>query len=174
MVDLLWTFYLSHACFRPWRFQPQGSYHPALRKPCFGHLFGSRWLCFSALEYTYFYGHEKAMEFLPATLLNNHSAWIIFLYFYYFPLFSRASSIRAQSSVLGYFAGVDHSRYLYFCRCCADQYLSLDYLYLWRFSDFHRVQRWPWAKEHEVHPEKNIAVKILRFFIPVTSNYAGR
>jgi len=121
----------------------------------------------------FFYGHSKAMEFSAAYLIeyslsiDNLFVFMLIFRFFNVPLAYEHKALfwgillTLMTRAVFIFAGV----------ALINTFSWVMYIFgvLLIFTGFKMALN----KQTEIHPDRNIAIKLLRFFIPVTGQYSG-
>jgi tellurite resistance protein TerC len=120
-----------------------------------------------------FYGHQKAMEFLAGYLIEESlSVDNLFVFLLLFRYFGVPHEYEHKALFWGILlALITRGIFIFTGVALITTFHWVIYIF-GVFLVFTGIKM-AISKETEVHPEKNIAIRVLRFFIPVTKEYAG-
>ncbi len=134
------------------------------------------WILLSVLfcvSVYFFYGHQKAMEFLAGYLIEySLSIDNLFVFLLFFRYFSVPAEYEQKSLIWGIIiALIMRGIFIFAGIALINKFHWIIYLF-GAFLIFTAIQI-ARGKEHEVHPEKNIMIKLLRTFMPISPEYSG-
>jgi tellurite resistance protein TerC len=120
-----------------------------------------------------FYGHQKAMEFLTGYLIEySLSIDNLFVFLLFFRYFSVPVEYEQKALIWGIMiALITRGIFIFAGIALINNFHWVIYIF-GAFLVFTAIQIGR-GKEQEVHPEKNIAIKLLRMFMPVSHEYSG-
>ena len=120
-----------------------------------------------------FYGHQKALEFLTGYLIEySLSIDNLFVFLLFFRYFSVPVEYEQKALIWGIIiALITRGIFIFAGIALINNFHWVIYIF-GAFLIFTAIQI-ARGKEQEVHPEKNIALKLLRTFIPVSHEYSG-
>ena len=129
-------------------------------------------LAFGAGVY-FFYGHGKAMEFFAGYLIEySLSIDNLFVFMLIFRFFNVPQAYEHKALFWGILmALVTRAVFIFAGVALITTFHWVMYIF-GAFLVFTGVKM-ALNKQTEVHPEKNVAIRLLRFFIPVTRRFAG-
>ncbi|NLX50733.1 MAG: TerC family protein, partial [Deltaproteobacteria bacterium] len=129
-------------------------------------------LAFGAGVY-FFYGHGKAMEFFAGYLIEySLSIDNLFVFMLIFRFFNVPQAYEHKALFWGILmALVTRAVFIFAGVALITTFDWVMYIF-GAFLVFTGVKM-ALNKQTEVHPEKNVAIKLLRFFIPVTRRFSG-
>lgn len=121
----------------------------------------------------FFYGHHKAMEFLAGYLIEKAlSVDNLFVFLLLFRYFSVPPEYEHKALFWGILlALITRAIFIYGGVTLINTFHWIIYIF-GVFLVFTGIKM-AFGKKTEVHPEKNVAIKLLRFFVPVTKEFAG-
>jgi tellurite resistance protein TerC len=121
----------------------------------------------------FFYGHGKAMEFLAGYLIEySLSIDNLFVFMLIFRFFNVPHAYEHKALFWGILlALITRGVFIFAGVALINAFSWVMYLF-GAFLIFTGVKM-ALNKETEVHPDKNIAIKLLRYFIPVTKTFCG-
>jgi tellurite resistance protein TerC len=121
----------------------------------------------------FFYGHQKAMEFLAGYLIEESlSVDNLFVFLLLFRYFGVPHEYEHKALFWGILlALITRGIFIFAGVALITTFHWVIYIF-GVFLVFTGIKM-AISKETEVHPEKNIAIKALHFFIPVAKEYAG-
>lgn len=119
----------------------------------------------------FFYGHEKALEFLTGYLIEESlSIDNLFVFLLLFRYFKVPHEYEHKALFWGILlALITRGIFIFVGVALFNTFHWIIYIF-GAFLVFTGIKM-AFGKEGEVHPEKNVALKILRFFIPITKNF---
>jgi tellurite resistance protein TerC len=121
----------------------------------------------------FFYGHQKSMEFLAGYLieysLSIDNLFVFLLIFRYFRVPPEYEHKTLFWGIL--LALITRGIFIFAGVALINTFHWIIYVF-GLFLVFTGIKM-ALNKETEIHPDKNIAIKLLRFFIPVTKDFAG-
>ncbi len=121
----------------------------------------------------FFYGHGKAMEFLAGYLIEySLSIDNLFVFMLIFRFFKVPVEYEHKALFWGIFLALVTRGVFIFAGVALINAFSWVMYIFGVFLIFTGIKM-ALNKETEVHPDKNIAIKMLRFFIPVTKSFSG-
>ncbi len=120
----------------------------------------------------YFYGHQKALEFLTGYLIEySLSIDNLFVFLLFFRYFSVPVEYEQKALIWGIIiALIMRGIFIFSGIALINKFHWVMYIF-GVFLIFTAIQL-ARGKEQEVHPEKNIMIKLLRFFMPVSHEYS--
>ena len=120
-----------------------------------------------------FYGHQKALEFLTGYLIEySLSIDNLFVFLLFFRYFSVPVEYEQKALIWGIIiALITRGIFIFAGIALINNFHWVIYIF-GAFLIFTAIQIGR-GKEQEVHPEKNIAIKLLRMFMPVSHEYSG-
>jgi tellurite resistance protein TerC len=120
-----------------------------------------------------FYGHQKALEFLTGYLIEySLSIDNLFVFLLFFRYFSVPVEYEQKALIWGIIiALIARGIFIFAGIALINNFHWVIYIF-GAFLIFTAIQIGR-GKEQEVHPEKNMAIKLLRMFMPVSHEYAG-
>ena len=120
----------------------------------------------------YFYGHQKALEFLTGYLIEySLSIDNLFVFLLFFRYFSVPAEYEQKALIWGIMiALIARGIFIFAGIALINNFHWVIYLF-GIFLIFTAIQIGR-GKEQEVHPEKNVAIKLLRMFMPVSHEYS--
>lgn len=129
-------------------------------------------LAFGAGVY-FFYGHGKAMEFFAGYLIEySLSIDNLFVFMLIFRFFNVPQAYEHKALFWGILmALVTRAVFIFAGVALITTFHWVMYIF-GAFLVFTGVKM-AFNRQTEVHPEKNVAIRLLRFFIPVTRRFAG-
>jgi tellurite resistance protein TerC len=121
----------------------------------------------------FFYGHGKAMEFFAGYLIEySLSIDNLFVFMLIFRFFKVPYEYEHKALFWGIFlALVTRAVFIFAGVALINTFSWIMYLF-GAFLIFTGIKM-ALNKQTEVHPDKNIGIKLLRFFIPVTKGFSG-
>lgn len=121
----------------------------------------------------FFYGHQKAMEFFAGYLIEySLSIDNLFVFLLLFRYFSVPHEYEHKALFWGIFlALITRGIFIFAGVALINTFHWIIYIF-GVFLIFTGIKM-AISKESEVHPDKNVAIRLLRFFIPITNKYAG-
>ena len=121
----------------------------------------------------FFYGHNKAMEFLAGYLIEySLSIDNLFLFLLLFRYFCVPPEYEHKALFWGILlALVTRGIFIFAGVALINKFHWIMYIF-GVFLIFSGIKM-AMGKESEVHPEKNIAIRALRFFVPITHQFSG-
>ena len=121
----------------------------------------------------FFYGHQKALEFLTGYLIEySLSIDNLFVFLLFFRYFSVPVEYEQKALIWGIIiALIMRGIFIFAGIALINKFHWVMYIF-GVFLIFTAIQL-ARGKEQEVHPEKNIMIKLLRFFMPVSHEYSG-
>jgi tellurite resistance protein TerC len=121
----------------------------------------------------FFYGHQKALEFLTGYLIEySLSIDNLFVFLLFFRYFSVPVEYEQKALIWGIIiALIMRGIFIFAGIALINKFHWVMYIF-GVFLIFTAIQL-AQGKEQEVHPEKNIMIKLLRFFMPVSHEYSG-
>lgn len=121
----------------------------------------------------FFYGHAKAMEFAAGYLIEySLSIDNLFVFMLIFRFFNVPHAYEHKALFWGILmALVTRAVFIFAGVALINTFSWVMYLF-GAFLIFTGIKM-ALNKQTEVHPDKNIAIKLLRFFIPVTKKFSG-
>ncbi|PKN18036.1 MAG: hypothetical protein CVU71_10960 [Deltaproteobacteria bacterium HGW-Deltaproteobacteria-6] len=121
----------------------------------------------------FFYGHGKAMEFLAGYLIEySLSIDNLFVFMLIFRFFKVPIEYEHKALFWGIFLALVTRGVFIFAGVALINTFSWIMYVFGAFLIFTGIKM-ALNKETEVHPDKNIAIKMLRFFTPVTKRFSG-
>jgi tellurite resistance protein TerC len=134
------------------------------------------WIALALLFCTgvyFFYGHQKALEFLAGYLIEySLSIDNLFVFLLFFRYFFVPAENEQKALIWGIIiALIMRGIFIFAGIVLINKFHWLIYIF-GVFLVFTAIQI-ARGKGQEVHPEKNIAIKLLRKFIPVSHEYSG-
>jgi TerC family integral membrane protein len=119
-----------------------------------------------------FYGHQKAIEFLAGYLIEySLSIDNLFVFLIFFRYFSVPAEYEQKSLIWGIIiALIMRGIFIFAGIALINKFHWIIYVF-GAFLIFTAIQI-ARGKEHEVHPEKNIAIKLLRILMPISHKYS--
>jgi tellurite resistance protein TerC len=119
----------------------------------------------------FFYGHEKALEFLTGYLIEESlSIDNLFVFLLLFRYFKVPHEYEHKALFWGILlALITRGIFIFAGVALVNTFHWIIYIF-GAFLVFTGIKM-AFGKGGEVHPEKNVALKILRFFIPITKNF---
>ena len=120
-----------------------------------------------------FYGHQKAMEFLAGYLIEySLSIDNLFVFLLFFRYFSVPAEYEQKSLTWGIIiALIMRGIFIFAGIALINKFYWIIYVF-GVFLIFTAIQI-ARGKEQEVHPEKNIMIKLLRILMPISHEYSG-
>jgi len=120
----------------------------------------------------YFYGHQKAMEYLAGYLIEySLSIDNLFVFLLFFRFFAVPAEYEQKALIWGIMiALITRGIFIFAGIALINNFHWIIYLF-GIFLIFTAIQIGR-GKEQEVHPEKNVAIKLLRKIMPVDHTYA--
>ncbi len=120
-----------------------------------------------------FYGHQKGLEFLTGYLLEySFSIDNLFVFLLFFRYFSVPVEYEQKALIWGIIiALITRGVFIFAGIALINNFHWVIYIF-GAFLIFTAIQIGR-GKEQEVHPEKNIAIRLLRKFMPVSHEYSG-
>jgi len=120
----------------------------------------------------YFYGHQKALEFLTGYLIEySLSIDNLFVFLLFFRFFRVPAEYEQKALIWGIMiALITRGIFIFAGIALINNFHWVIYIF-GAFLIFTAIQIGR-GKEQEVHPEKNIAIKMLRMFMPVSHEYS--
>ena len=120
----------------------------------------------------YFYGHQKALEFLTGYLIEySLSIDNLFVFLLFFRFFRVPAEYEQKALIWGIMiALITRGIFIFAGIALINNFHWVIYIF-GAFLIFTAIQIGR-GKEQEVHPEKNIAIKMLRMFMPVSNEYS--
>jgi tellurite resistance protein TerC len=120
-----------------------------------------------------FYGHQKAMEFLTGYLIEySLSIDNLFVFLLFFRYFRVPAEYEQKSLIWGIIiALIMRGIFIFAGIALINKFHWIIYVF-GAFLIFTAIQI-ARGKEHEVHPERNIMIKLLRIFMPISRKYSG-
>jgi tellurite resistance protein TerC len=120
-----------------------------------------------------FYGHQKAMEFLAGYLIEySLSIDNLFVFLLFFRYFSVPAEYEQKSLIWGIIiALIMRGIFIFAGIALINKFHWIIYVF-GAFLIFTAIQI-ARGKEQEVHPEKNIMIKLLRILMPISHEYSG-
>jgi tellurite resistance protein TerC len=121
----------------------------------------------------FFYGHQKALEFLAGYLIEySLSIDNLFVFLLFFRYFAVPAENEQKALIWGIIiALVMRGIFIFVGIALINKFHWVIYIF-GIFLIFTAVQLVR-GKEQEVHPERNIMIKLLRIFMPVAHEYSG-
>jgi len=121
----------------------------------------------------YFYGHQKALEFLTGYLIEySLSIDNLFVFLLFFRYFSVPAKYEQKALIWGIIiALIMRGIFIFAGIALINKFHWVIYIF-GTFLIFTAVQI-ARGKEQEVHPERNIMIKLLRMIMPVSHEYSG-
>jgi len=137
-------------------------------------LWTSFWIALACLFGTsvyYFYGHSKALEFFTAYIIEySLSIDNLFVFLLIFRFFNVPPAYEHKALFWGILlALITRAAFIFAGVALINKFHWIMYLF-GAFLIFTGIKM-ALNKETEVHPEKNVAIKMLRYFIPVTKEF---
>jgi len=137
-------------------------------------LWTAFWVTLAAIFGTgiyYFYGHAKAMEFAAAYLIEySLSIDNLFVFMLIFRFFNVPHAYEHKALFWGILlALITRAAFIFAGVALINTFHWVMYIF-GAFLIFTGIKM-ALNKETEVHPDKNVAIKMLRFFIPVTKEF---
>lgn len=121
----------------------------------------------------FFYGHGKAMEFFAGYLIEySLSIDNLFVFMLIFRFFSVPIEYEHKALFWGIFLALVTRGFFIFAGVALINAFSWVMYIFGAFLIFTGIKM-ALNKQTEVHPDKNIAIKLLRFFIPVANKFSG-
>jgi tellurite resistance protein TerC len=121
----------------------------------------------------FFYGHSKAMEFLAGYLIEySLSIDNLFVFLLLFRYFCVPQEYEHKALFWGILlALITRGIFIFAGVALINTFHWIIYIF-GIFLVFTGVKM-AFNKETEVHPDKNVAIRLLRFFVPITKEFAG-
>jgi tellurite resistance protein TerC len=121
----------------------------------------------------FFYGHHKAMEFLTGYLVEySLSIDNLFVFLLFFHYFSVPAEYEQKALIWGIIITlIMRGIFIFAGIALINEFHWIIYIF-GAFLIFTALQI-ARGKEQEVHPEKNITIKLLRLLMPVAHEYSG-
>ena len=121
----------------------------------------------------FFYGHLKALEFFTGYLIEySLSVDNLFVFLLIFRYFSVPVEYEQKSLIWGIIiALIMRGIFIFAGIALINKFHWIIYVF-GAFLIFTAIQI-AWGKEQEVHPEKNIMIKLLRILVPISHEYSG-
>jgi len=121
----------------------------------------------------FFYGHQKALEFLAGYLIEySLSIDNLFVFLLFFRYFSVPAKYEQKALIWGIIiALIMRGIFIFAGIALINKFHWVIYIF-GAFLIFTAIQI-ARGKEQEVHPERNIMIKLLRIIMPVTHEYSG-
>ena len=137
-------------------------------------LWTSFWIalaCLFGAGVYYFYGHSKALEFFTAYIIEySLSIDNLFVFLLIFRFFNVLPAYEHKALFWGILlALITRAAFIFAGVALINKFHWIMYIF-GAFLIFTGIKM-ALNKETEVHPEKNIAIKMLRYFIPVTKEF---
>ena len=137
-------------------------------------LWTSFWItlaCLFGAGVYYFYGHSKALEFFTAYIIEySLSIDNLFVFLLIFRFFNVPPAYEHKALFWGILlALITRAAFIFAGVALINKFHWIMYLF-GAFLIFTGIKM-ALNKETEVHPEKNVAIKMLRYFIPVTKEF---
>ena len=137
-------------------------------------LWTSGWItlaCLFGAGVYYFYGHSKALEFFTAYIIEySLSIDNLFVFLLIFRFFNVPPAYEHKALFWGILlALITRAAFIFAGVALINKFHWIMYLF-GAFLIFTGIKM-ALNKETEVHPEKNIAIKMLRYIIPVTKEF---
>jgi len=121
----------------------------------------------------FFYGHSKAMEFSAAYLIEySLSIDNLFVFMLIFRFFNVPLAYEHKALFWGILLALITRAVFIFAGVALINTFSWVMYIFGAFLIFTGIKM-ALNKQTEVHPDRNIAIKLLRFFIPVTKQFSG-
>ena len=121
----------------------------------------------------FFYGHGKAMEFLAGYLIEySLSIDNLFVFMLIFRFFNVPRAYEHKALFWGILMALATRAVFIFASVALINTFSWVMYIFGAFLIFTGIKM-ALNKQTEVHPDKNIAIKLLRYVIPVTSRFSG-
>ena len=121
----------------------------------------------------FFYGHGKAMEFLAGYLIEySLSIDNLFVFMLIFRFFNVPRAYEHKALFWGILMALATRAVFIFAGVALINTFSWVMYIFGAFLIFTGIKM-ALNKQTEVHPDKNIAIKLLRYVIPVTSRFSG-
>lgn len=139
-------------------------------------LWTAFWVAFSMAFGTgvyYFYGHGKAMEFLAGYLIEySLSIDNLFVFMLIFRYFNVPHAYEHKALFWGILMALVTRAIFIFAGVALINAFSWVMYVFGAFLIFTGIKM-ALNKQTEVHPDRNIAIKLLRFFLPVADQFSG-
>jgi len=137
-------------------------------------LWTSFWItlaCLFGAGVYYFYGHSKALEFFTAYIIEySLSIDNLFVFLLIFRFFSVPPAYEHKALFWGILlALITRAAFIFAGVALINKFHWIMYLF-GAFLIYTGIKL-ALNKETEVHPDKNVAIKMLRYFIPVTKEF---
>ncbi len=137
-------------------------------------LWTSFWItlaCLFGAGVYYFYGHSKALEFFTAYIIEySLSIDNLFVFLLIFQFFNVPPAYEHKALFWGILlALITRAAFIFAGVALINKFHWIMYIF-GAFLIFTGIKM-ALNKETEVHPEKNVAIKMLRYFIPVTKEF---
>jgi tellurite resistance protein TerC len=137
-------------------------------------LWTSFWITLACIFGTgvyYFYGHSKALEFFTAYIIEySLSIDNLFVFLLIFRFFNVPPAYEHKALFWGILlALITRAAFIFAGVALINKFHWIMYIF-GAFLIFTGIKM-ALNKETEVHPDKNIAIKMLRYFIPVTKEF---
>ena len=137
-------------------------------------LWTSFWItlaCLFGAGVYYFYGHSKALEFFTAYIIEySLSIDNLFVFLLIFRFFNVPPAYEHKALFWGILlALITRAAFIFAGVALINKFHWIMYIF-GAFLIFTGIKM-ALNKETEVHPEKNVAIKMLRYFIPVTKEF---
>jgi tellurite resistance protein TerC len=139
-------------------------------------LWTGMWVSLALLFCTgvyFFYGHHKALEFLTSYLVEySLSVDNLFIFIVLFQYFHVPQAYEHKALFWGILmALITRAIFIFAGVALINTFHWITYI----FGAFLIITgiKMAFNKESELHPEKNVAIKVLRYFIPITKKFAG-
>ncbi len=121
----------------------------------------------------FFYGHQKALEFIAGYLVEySLSVDNLFVFLLFFSFFIVPAENEQKALIWGIMiALIMRGIFIFAGITLINKFHWI--IYIFGIFLIYTGIKMVFNEEAEVHPEKNIAIKILRKFIPVSHEYSG-
>jgi tellurite resistance protein TerC len=121
----------------------------------------------------FFYGHHKALEFLTGYLIEySLSIDNLFVFLLFFRYFAVPAEYEQKALIWGIIIALIMRGIFIFAGIALINQFHWVIYFFGAFLIFTAIQI-ARGKEQEVHPERNIMIKLLRMLMPVTHEYSG-
>ena len=121
----------------------------------------------------FFYGHQKALEFLAGYLIEySLSIDNLFVFLLFFRYFSVPAEYEQKALIWGIIIALIMRGFFIFAGIALINKFHWIIYVFGAFLIFTAIQI-ARGKEQEVHPERNIMIKLLRMIMPVAHEYSG-
>jgi tellurite resistance protein TerC len=119
----------------------------------------------------YFYGHSKALEFFTAYIIEySLSIDNLFVFLLIFRFFNVPSAYEHKTLFWGILlALITRAAFIFAGVALINKFHWI--MYLFGIFLIYTGIKLAMNKQTEVHPDKNVAIKMLRYFIPVTKEF---